>query len=145
MKKYFYLMALVAMAGFVYTSCSEDDDDSSVNVSLPTPATKELAAKYAIEDPSQSYQTVIDDVNVALTEFEVTEDNGIILKYDEVGPKAAQIHERRRRQIHGNRIWRHHRFDKHRQAFTHHADSRWSFTDGSNGKLHRAYNYRRTC
>lgn len=103
MKKYFYLMALVAMAGFVYTSCSEDDDDSSVNVSLPTPATKELAAKYAIEDPSQSYQTVIDDVNVALTEFEVTEDNGIILKYEEVGTKAAES---------VNSFWRWHKFTK---------------------------------
>ena len=89
MKKYLYLMALVAMAGVTYTSCSSDDDDS-VKVSLKEPATKELAAKFTIETPANSYIKEVDGVQYALTEFEITEDNGMLIRYDEVGTRATE-------------------------------------------------------
>lgn len=88
MKKYFYLMALVAISGLTFTAC-ENDDDNSVSVSLKEPATKELAAKYTIETPSNGYIKEVDGVQYALSEFEITEDNGMLIKYEEVGSRAT--------------------------------------------------------
>ncbi|MBE6332919.1 MAG: hypothetical protein E7070_11615 [Bacteroidales bacterium] len=91
MKKYFYLMALVAMAGFVYTSCSEDDDDST-KVTITAGATADDAALYEIEDPSQGYVKEIDGVKYALSKIEFTEDYGAILQFDELATKAAEAY-----------------------------------------------------
>ncbi len=102
MKKYLYLMALIAMAGVTYTSCSSDDDDS-VKVTLKEPATKDIAARYTIETPQNSYIKEVDGVQYALTEFEITEDNGILIRYDELQTRAMEGF---------SSIWSWHKFTK---------------------------------
>ena len=91
MKKYFYLMALVAMAGFVYTSCSEDDDDST-KVTITAGATADDAALYEIEDPSQGYVTEIDGVMYALSKIEFKKDDVVVLTVSGRGDKDVETY-----------------------------------------------------
>lgn len=89
MKKHFS-MVLLAMTCFAITSCSSDGESESVSVSLPEPATKNVAAKYSIGEENQSkYEVTLDGTRAVMTEFELTEDNGCIIKYEEVADSRA--------------------------------------------------------
>ena len=86
MKKYLCLMALAAIAGFGCTSCDKDDNDTSNRISLKEPSTKDLAARYTIEQNlagEQAATATFDDVQAVMSEIEVTEDAGILIKYTE--------------------------------------------------------------
>ncbi|MCR5360703.1 MAG: hypothetical protein K6E73_01670 [Bacteroidales bacterium] len=91
MKKYLCLMALAAIVGFGCTSCNKDDDDTSNRVSLKEPSTKTLAARYTIEQNlagEQAATATFDDVQAVMSEIEVTEDAGILIKYTETSNDA---------------------------------------------------------
>lgn len=86
MKKYLCLMALAAIAGFGCTSCDKDDDNTSNHISLKEPSTKNLAARYSIEQNlagEQAATATFDNVQAVMSEIEVTEDAGILIKYTE--------------------------------------------------------------
>lgn len=92
MKKYLCLMALTVIAGFGCTSCDKDDDNTSNHVSLKEPSTKNLAARYTIEQNlagEQAATATFDDVQAVMSEIEVTEDAGILIKYTEEGNEAS--------------------------------------------------------
>ena len=85
MKKYIFLMAVAAIAGFGCTSC-DNDDNTSNHISLKEPSTKDLAARYSIEQDlagEQAATATFDDVQAVMSEIEVTEDAGILIKYTE--------------------------------------------------------------
>ncbi len=89
MKKHFS-MVLLAITCFAITSCSSDGESESVSVTLPEPATKNVAAKYAIGENNQSqYEVTLDGTRAVMTEFELTEDNGCIIKYEELADSRA--------------------------------------------------------
>ena len=79
-------MALAAIAGFGCTSCDKDDNDTSNRISLKEPSTKDLAARYTFEQNlagEQAATATFDDVQAVMSEIEVTEDAGILIKYTE--------------------------------------------------------------
>lgn len=66
MKKYFYLMALVAIAGMVFVSCGDDDDNGggngTANVTLPIPPTKDLARDFSFVKGIEMDKLTIEDL-----------------------------------------------------------------------------------
>lgn len=83
MKKFFYLMACVAIAGFGFTSCSNDDDNAVGEVRAPK--TEEFAAIYEIPETPVTLTTLDGKKTMKnLKEIEVTEDEHIIFTLKEL-------------------------------------------------------------
>ena len=89
MKKFFYLMACVAIAGFGFTSCGDDDDNTpgsgSDSGELRAPKTEEFAAIYEIPETPVAL-TTLDGKKIMknLKEIEVTEDEHIIFTLEDL-------------------------------------------------------------
>ena len=92
MKKFFYLMACVAIAGFGFTSCGDDDDTtpgggSSAN-EVRAPKTEDFAAIYSFpetEAPVAPFKELDGKtLKKTIKEIEVTEDEHIIFTLKEL-------------------------------------------------------------
>jgi hypothetical protein len=80
MKKYFFLMALMAIAPLSLISCGGDDDDSSNDkpaVNLPVPASKADAAKYNLTP----IQVVLKGTPILLERVELTESGNYLVAF----------------------------------------------------------------
>lgn len=82
MKKHFFLMALMAIAPLALISCGDDDDESAEStpkVNLSTPAYKDNAAKFTIDN----VPTKLNGKDILLTGLEFTESGYYLITYRE--------------------------------------------------------------
>ena len=85
MKK-LYLLALLALTSLAFTSCGDDDDDNNnpanSQITLKTPAFKDVAAKYILQSP---VSVILENgKHVLLKKLEITESGNYLISYEDL-------------------------------------------------------------